>query len=58
VDLDAEIVAIICRLTVHTRENVHLVTSSDKRPRNRLHVRADSAAARLGRILARQEQDA
>lgn len=57
-DVDAEILAIVCRLTVHAREDVNLVTSADERARNRLHVRADSAAPRLGRILARQEQDA
>jgi hypothetical protein len=58
VDMDAEILAIVCRLTVHAREDVNLVTSPDERARNRLHVRADSAAPRLRRILARQEQDA
>jgi hypothetical protein len=56
--MDAEIVTIACRLTVHAREDVNFVASLGERARNRLHVRADSAAPGLGRILARQEQDA
>ena len=57
-DMDAGILPIVYRLTVDAGEHVNLVTSPDERVGNRLHVRADSAAPGLRRILARHEQDA
>ena len=57
-DVDAGILPIVDRLAVDAGEHVNLVTPPDEGAGSSLHVRADSAAPGLRRILARHEQDA